>query len=53
MPFNYDAMGHDSGPVGVADANARAVAAVLEERGYDVEFCYPQEGAIRTPGSRY
>ena len=50
---DYDMLGRDKGSVGVADANARAVAMALEERGYEVRFVYPQEGAIRTPGSRY
>ena len=49
----YDAGGRDSGPYGVANANARAVADALEREGYQVEWRYPDEGAIRTPGSRY
>ena len=50
---DYDDFGRDPGPVGVADATARAVAAELEAAGYHVRFRYPQEGATRTPGSRY
>lgn len=49
----YDACGRDKGPVGVANANARAVADALEREGYAVEWRYPDEGAIKTPGSRY
>ena len=49
----YDACGRDSGPYGVANANARAVADALEREGYQVEWRYPDEGAVRTPGSRY
>ena len=49
----YDACGRDAGPYGVANANARAVAGALEREGYAVEWRYPEEGAVRTPGSRY
>ena len=49
----YDACGRDVGPYGVANANARAVADALEREGYQVEWRYPDEGAVRTPGSRY
>ncbi len=49
----HDACGRDSGPFGVANANARAVACALEREGYAVEWRYPDEGAVRTPGSRY
>lgn len=49
----YDACGRDSGPYGVANANARAVADALEREGFAVEWRYPDGGAIRTPGSRY
>ena len=49
----YDAYGRDDGPYGVANANARAAAAQLERLGLEVEFRYPQEGAVRTPGSGY
>lgn len=48
-----DACGRDSGPYGVANANARAVACALEREGYAVEWRYPDGGAVRTPGSRY
>lgn len=49
----YDELGRDEGWYGVANANARAVASELAH--YDVAACfrYPEEGAVRTPGSRY
>lgn len=49
----YDDLGRDEGWYGVANANARAVASELAH--YDVAACfrYPEEGAVRTPGSRY
>lgn len=49
----YDELGRGPGPVGVANANARAVADALMARGVAVEFRYPDEGAVRTPGSGY
>lgn len=49
----YDEMGRDEGWYGVANANARAVAAELRRYGFRVEFRYPDDGAIETPGSRY
>ena len=49
----YDALGRDAGPFGVANANSRAVGEALMARGFEVEFRYPDEGAVRTPGSRY
>ena len=49
----YDEFGRDPGPFGQANANARAVAAALEQRGIKVTFNYPLHGAIRTDGSRY
>lgn len=49
----YDEFGRDSGPFGQANANARAMAYELERRGIKVEFRYPCDGAVRTPGSRY
>ena len=49
----YDACGRDEGPYGVANANARAVAGALEREGVAVEWRYPDEGAVRTPGCRY
>jgi transcriptional regulator with XRE-family HTH domain len=39
----YDKFGRDTGPFGVANANARAVAQALEALGYEVEFRYPCE----------
>lgn len=49
----FDRFGRDSGPYTVANANARAVATELRHYGYKVEFRYPEEGAVRTPGSNY
>ena len=49
----YDELGRDEGWYGVANANARAVAAELARYGLSVRFAYPGESAIRTPGSRY
>lgn len=49
----YDELGRDDGWYGVANANARAVAAELGRHGFKVRFAYPGEGAIETPGSRY
>ncbi len=49
----YDERGRDEGKVGVVNARARAVADVLEDEGIEVEWRYPDEGAISTPGSRY
>lgn len=41
----YDEHGRDEGPVGVANATARAVAAKLRGLGYEVGYSYPGEGA--------
>lgn len=49
----FDRFGRDEGIYSVANANARAVAAELMHYGYKVEFRYPEEGAVRTPGSNY
>ena len=49
----YDEYGRDPGPFGQANANARAIGYELERRGIDVEYRYPCEGAIKTPGSGY
>lgn len=49
----YDDLGRDEGWYGVANANARAVASELAHYGVTACFRYPEEGAIRTPGSRY
>lgn len=49
----YDEFGRDPGPFGQANANARAVGYELERRGIGVEYRYPCDGAIRTPGSGY
>lgn len=49
----YDDLGRDAGWYGVANANARAVAAELAHYGVRACFRYPGEGAVRTPGSRY
>lgn len=47
----YDLHGREAGAFGRANATARAVATLLEEEGYKVEFRYPQEGAVQTPGN--
>lgn len=49
----YDRFGRDSGPFGQANANARAIACELERMGIQVEFRYPDDGAIPTPGGNY
>ena len=49
----YDASGRDDGPYGFANAISREVGAVLTDEGIEVEFAYPDDGAVRTPGSRY
>lgn len=49
----YDAHGRDDGPVGFANAVAREVGAVLTNEGIEVEFAYPDDVAVCTPGSRY
>ena len=49
----YDEFGRDPGSCGQANANARAMAYELERRGFSVEFRYPGEGPVHTPGSRY
>ena len=49
----YDAHGREPGPYGFANAVARDVAAELAREGVSVEFAYPDDGAVSTPGSRY
>lgn len=49
----YDRFGREEGPFGQANANARAIACELERMGIQVEFRYPDDGAIPTPGSNY
>lgn len=39
----YDALGRDCGPYGVANANARAIAERLRDEGVEVEWAYPDE----------
>lgn len=39
----FDALGRDEGPVGMANANARLTAARLESLGYEVGWAYPDE----------
>ena len=39
----YDAMGRDPGPYGVANANARAIAERLVAMGFDVSWSYPTD----------
>lgn len=49
----YDTAGRDDGPVGFANALSRLTASYLDAEGFEVEFSYPDDGAVRTPGSRY
>ena len=49
----FDEFGRDVGYYGRANATARAIGAALKAEGYEVEFRYPQEGAISTPDSGY
>lgn len=49
----YDRFGREAGPFGQANANARAIACELERMGIQVEFRYPDDGAIPTSGSNY
>ena len=39
----YDELGGDDGPVGMANANARLVAARLDAMGYTVGWSYPDD----------
>lgn len=39
----FDACGRDEGPVGVANANALAVADRLESMGFEVGWAYPDD----------
>lgn len=39
----YDELGRDERPFGMANANARAVAESLQRMGYRVRFVYPEE----------
>lgn len=49
----YDRFGREAGPFGQANANARAIASELERMGIQVEFRYPDDGAISTPCGNY
>ena len=49
----YDAHGREPGPCGFANSVAREVALDLAGEGIETEFRYPDDGALRTPGSRY
>ena len=49
----YDELGRDPGTFAFANAVAREVALRLADEGVPVEFRYPDDGALRTPGSRY
>lgn len=49
----YDYAGRDAGAVGFANALARAVGREVGREGVEVEYRYPDDGAIRTEGSRY
>ena len=44
----FDELGGDDGPVGMANANARLIAARLDAMGYDVGWAYPDD-----PGNVY
>ena len=48
----HDAHGRGEGPVGFANAVSRSTAKALLDEGFDVEFAYPDDGAIGTPVSR-
>lgn len=41
----FDLFGRDTGNFKAANANTRALARALKERGLTVGFCYPQEGS--------
>lgn len=49
----FDELGRDKGPFGFANAVAREVGARLEAEGMEVEYRFPDDGAIRTDGSNY
>lgn len=49
----YDKLGRDEGPVGLVNAAARLARRYIEAEGLTVEFRYPNDGAISTPGSNY
>lgn len=49
----YDQCGRDEGSYGFANALARAVGVDCRLNGLNVEYRYPDDGAIRTEGSRY
>lgn len=49
----YDACGRDDGPYGFINSIAREAALDLNGEGIEVEFRYPDDGAVSTPGSGY
>lgn len=49
----YDEAGRDPGSYTFANCVGRDVASRLAREGFEVSFAYPDDGAIRTPGSRY
>ena len=49
----HDVHGREPGPYGFANSVAREVALDLNGEGIETEFRYPDDGALRTPGSRY
>lgn len=49
----FDQCGRDSGAYGFANALSRAVGYELERENLDIEYRYPDDGAVRTSGSRY
>lgn len=48
----YDALGRDPGTFAFANSVAREVALRLADEGVEVEFRYPDDGAVSAPGSR-
>ena len=51
--LEYNQHGRDKGFYNQVNANARAVADVLRNVGFNIEFHYFDDGAISTPGSNY
>ena len=49
----HDAHGREPGPYGFANSVAREVALDLNGEGVETEFRYPDDGAMRTQGSRH
>ena len=49
----HDAHGREPGPYGFVNAVSREVALELSGEGIETEFRYPDDGAVRAPGSEY